>query len=413
MYYRTFAIYLPILVFAYVLVPPHNALMSQDSPLSYPETKKVEQVDEYFGVAVEDPYRWLEEDVRQSEEVADWVKTQNKVSFGYIETLPFRKEIDQRLTKLWDYEKYSAPFRRGDKYYFQKNNGLQNQYVLYSMDSLGAEPKELIDPNKWSEDGTVALGGLAFSDDGKYLAYGVQESGSDWRTWRVMEIESGKLLADELKWIKFGGASWSADSKGFFYNRYDEPGKEGEFTSLNLNQKVYYHRLGYDQSEDELIHADPENPEWGFSPEVSENGNYLVLTVWKGTDSRYRVMYKDLSKPDSKLVTLIDTFENEYSFLGNEGTKFYFKSDFGAPKKCVLTIDINDPEKRNVIIAEAEEAMQGASIVGDNIIVRYLKDAKSQVKLFDLAGKFTREVSFPGIGSAGGFGGKRDHDETF
>lgn len=414
MYYRPIATYFAILVFAFILSPPPKALMSQDSsPLSYPETRKVDQMDEYFGVKVADPYRWLEDDVRQSEEVADWVKTQNKVSFGYIETLPFRKEIDQRLTKLWDYEKYSAPFRRGDRYYFQKNDGLQNQYVLYSMDSIGAEPKELIDPNKWSEDGTVALGGLAFSEDGKYLAYGVQESGSDWRTWRVMEIESGKLLEDELKWIKFGGASWSKDSKGYFYNRYDEPNKEDEFTSLNLNQKVYYHELGTAQSEDKLIHADPDNPEWGFSPEVSEDGNYLVLTVWKGTDDRYQVMYKDLSNPDSKLVTLIGDFENEYSFLGNEGSKFYFKSDFGAPKKCILTIDINDPEKRNVIIAEAEEAMQGASMVGDNIIVRYLKDAKSQVKLFDLAGKFTREVSFPGIGSASGFGGRRNHDETF
>ena len=388
--------------------------MSQDSSaLSYPETKKVEQVEEFFGVKVSDPYRWLENDVRQSSEVADWVKAQNKVSFGYIESLPFRKEIDQRLTELWDYEKYSAPFRRGDKYYFQKNNGLQNQYVLYSMDSLGAEPKELIDPNKWSEDGTVALSGLAFSDDGKHLAYGVQESGSDWRTWRVMEIESGKVLEDELEWVKFGGATWSKDSKGVFYNRYDEPSKEDEFTALNLNQKVYYHVLGTPQSEDKLVHADPDNPEFGFSIDVSEDGNWLILTVWKGTDSRNQVLYKDLTNPDSEMVTLIDNFENEYSFLGNEGSKFYFKSDFDAPKKCILTIDINKPGKHDVIIAESDEAMQSASMVGDNIIAQYLKDAKTQVKLFDLAGKFTREVSFPGIGSANGFGGRRNHDETF
>ncbi len=392
----------------------NGKLMSQDQQtLTYPETKKVDQTDEYFGVTVADPFRWLEDDVRQSEEVAAWVKAQNEVAFGYIEKLPFRKEIDQRLTKLWDYEKYSAPFRRGDRYYFQKNDGLQNQYVLYSMDSLNGEPKVLIDPNKWSDDGTVALGGLAFSDDGKHLAYGVQESGSDWRTWRVMEIESGKVLDDELKWIKFGGASWSKDSKGFFYNRYDEPSKEDEFTSLNLNQKVYYHRLGDDQSKDVLVHADPDHPEWGFSPEVSDDGKWLVLTVWKGTDDRYRVMYRDLEDADSKLVTLVDNFENEYSFIGNEGSVFYFKSDFDAPRKCVLTIDINDPEKRNVIIPEADETMQSAGIVGDNIIVQYLKDAKTQVKLFDLKGNFVREVEFPGIGSAGGFGGRRSHDETF
>ena len=388
--------------------------MSQDQPtLTYPETNKVDQTDVYFGVSVADPYRWLEEDVRQSDDVAAWVKQQNEVAFGYIEGLPFRQQIDQRLTKLWDYEKYSAPFRRGDRYYFQKNDGLQNQYVLYVMDSLDAEPKVLIDPNEWSKDGTTALGGLAFSDDGKHLAYGVQKSGSDWRTWQVMEIETGKVLDDELKWIKFGGASWSKDSKGFFYNRYDEPKKEDEFTSLNLNQKVWYHKLGTPQSEDELIHADPDNPEWGFSPEVSDDGRWLILTVWKGTDDRYRVMYRDLNDPDSKLETLIDNFENEYSFLGNEGSLFYFKSDYTAPKKCIMTIDVNEPERRNVIIAEADEAMQSAAMVGNNIIGQYLKDAKTQVKLFDLTGKFIREVSFPGIGSASGFGGRREHDETF
>ncbi len=414
MHHRTITAFLSVTLFLSAITLSPKVSMSQDQPqLSYPETQKVDQVDDYFGVKVADPFRWLEDDVRQSEQVAKWVEAQNKVSFGYIESLPFRKEIDQRLTTLWDYEKYSAPFRRGDRYYFQKNDGLQNQYVLYRQDSLDAEPQVLIDPNKWSEDGTVALGGLAFSDDGKHVAYGVQESGSDWRTWRVMEIESGKVLEDELKWIKFGGASWNKDSSGFFYNRYDEPSKEDEFTSLNLNQKVYFHKLGTDQSTDELVHADPDNPEWGFSPSVSEDGNYLVLTVWKGTDDRYRVIYRDLSKPDSKLVTLIDTFENEYSFLGNEGSTFYFKSDFGAPKKCILTIDINDPAKRNVIIAEADEAMESASMVGDNIIIQYLKDAKTQVKLFDMSGKFTREVSFPGIGSANGFGGRRDHDETF
>lgn len=410
---RTICFHFAVLVTVFLLQPNPGDLMSQDEALTYPETRTVDQIDEYFGVKVEDPYRWLEAGARNSKEIENWVAAQNKVSFDYIEKLPFRKEIDQRLTKLWDYEKYGAPFRRGDRYYFQKNDGLQNQSVLYMQDSLDAEPKVLIDPNKWSDDGTIALGGLAFSNDGKYLAYGVQESGSDWRSWRVMEIESGKLLADKLDWIKFGGISWSKDSKGFFYSRYDEPTKEGEFESLNLNQKVWYHELGYDQSEDTLIHSDPDHPKWGFSPEVSEDGKWLLITVWKGTDARNRFLYRDLTKPDSKLVTLIDSFENEYSFLGNEGSTFYFKSDYNAPKKCILTTDVNNPEKRNVIIAEADEAMQSASMVGDNIILQYLKDAKSQVKLCDLAGKFVREVSFPGIGSAGGFGGRRNHVETF
>ncbi len=383
--------------------------------MAYPETNKIDHVDEYFGFKVPDPYQWLENDVRQSAEVRDWVQRQNKVSFGYIEKLPNRKEIETRLTKLWDYEKYGAPSKAGGRYYFSKNDGLQNQNVLYRMDTLESAPKELIDPNKWSEDGTIALGGLAFSDDGKYVAYGVQESGSDWRTWYVMEIESGKKLDDKISWIKFGGADWSADSNGFYYNRYDEP-KEGEaFQSQNKNQKVFYHKLGTKQSKDVLIHQDLENPDWGFSPEVTDDGKFLVLTVWKGTDDRYRVLYKRLDEDGSKIVELIDNFDNEFTFIGNEGDTFYFKSDYNVPKKCILTIDINNPDRKNwkVIVPEADEAMESAAMVGNNVIVNYLKDAKTQIKLFDLDGKFVREVKFPGIGTASGFSGKRSHDETF
>ena len=380
--------------------------------MDYPETRIVDQVDEFFGTQVHDPYRWLEENVRNSDEVRQWVDAQNKLTFGYIKTLPYRDEIESRLTALWNYAKYGTPFRHGDNYYYYKNDGLQNQNVLYKMADLDGEPSVLIDPNTWSDDGTIALDGTAFSDDGKYLAYGVQESGSDWRTWYVMEIETGKKLDDELKWIKFGGASWAKDGKGFYYNRYDEPDKKGEFQSLNLGQKVYYHAIGTSQSDDVLLHEDADNPSWGFSPEVTEDGNYLVITVWKGTDDRYRVMYKDLTTADSKLVTLIDNFENEYSFLGNEGSTFYFKSDLGAPKKCIVTIDVKNPAEKKTIVPEAVP-MEGASMVGDFIIVEYLNDAKSQIKLFDLAGKFVREVEFPGIVSASGFGGRRDHDETF
>ncbi len=402
-------------VIAMATAPAHCAAQDDANKMAYPETNKIDHVDEYFGFKVPDPYQWLENDVRQSAEVRDWVQRQNKLAFGYIEKLPYRTEIETRLTKLWDYEKYGAPFKAGGRYYFSKNDGLQNQNVLYRMDTLESEPKELIDPNKWSEDGTIALGGLAFSDDGKYVAYGVQESGSDWRTWYVMEIESGKKLDDKISWIKFGGGDWSADSKGFYYNRYDEP-KEGEaFQSQNKDQKVFYHKLGTKQSEDILIHQDPENPDWGFSPEVTDDGKFLVLTVWKGTDDRYRVLYKRLDQEGSKIVELIDNFDNEFTFIGNEGDTFYFKSDYNAPKKCILTIDINNPDRKNwkVIVPESDEAMESASMVGNNVIVNYLKDAKTQIKLFDLDGKFVREVKFPGIGTASGFSGKRSHDETF
>ena len=383
--------------------------------MSYPTSKTIDQIDEYWGVSVPDPYQWLEEDVRESDEVRDWVKRQNELTFKYIADLPKRENIEARLTKLWDYEKYGTPFKRGGRYYYSKNDGLQNQSVVYRMDSLDGEPVELIDPNKWSDDGTVALGGLAFSDDGKFVAYGVQESGSDWRTWQVMEIASGKKLDDKIEWIKFGGVDWTADSGGFYYSRYDAPEKGEAFQSTNKNQKVYYHKLGTPQNEDVLVHKDDKHPDWGFSPTVTEDGKFLVITVWKGTDDRYRILYKSLVENDAPMVELIDNFENEFSFVGNEGSVFYFKSDVDAPRKCILTIDVTKPDRRNwkVIVPEADETMSGASLVGDNIIANYLKDAKTQIKLFDLNGKFVREVKFPGIGSAGGFSGKRIHNETF
>ena len=398
-------------VFAATAILFSQSILAQDK-MDYPESKQVDQVDDFFGVSVSDPYRWLEDDVRKSDDVQKWVDAQNEVTFNYVKALPYRSKIEARLTKLWDYAKYGTPFKRGGRYYFYKNDGLQNQNVLYQMDSLDAEPTVLIDPNQWSKDGTVSMDGTAFSEDGKYLAYGVQESGSDWRIWHVMEIATGKKLDDELRWIKFGGGSWSKDGKGLYYNRYDKPDEDGEFQSLNLGQKVYYHAIGTPQSDDVLLHEDPENPSWGFSPEVTEDGKYLVVTVWKGTDDRYRVMYKDLTDPNSKFVTLIDNFENEYTFLGNEGTTFYFKSDLSAPKKCILTIDINNPSDKKTIVPE-DVPMEGASMVGDFVVVEYLNDAKSQIKLFDLEGQFVREVEFPGIVSASGFAGRRDHDETF
>ncbi len=392
-----------------------KVLAQEEHKMQYPETRKIDHMDEYFGEQVPDPFQWLENDVRESKEVKDWVDRQNELTFRYIEKLPGRKQIESRLTKLWDYEKYGAPFKQGGRYYYTKNDGLQNQDVVYQMDSLDGTPKVLIDPNLWSQDGTVALGGLAFSDDGKHVAYGIQESGSDWRTWRVMNIASGAILDDKIEWIKFGDLAWTPDGKGFYYSRYDAPVSGEAFQSTNKNQKVYYHLLGQSQDDDQLIHQDAQNPDWGFSPNVTEDGKYLVITVWKGTDDRYRVMYKSLEDANSPIVDLIDDFENEFTFIGNEGPVFFFKSDFNAPKKSILKIDTTKPEQENwqVIVPESAEAMVGAGMVGDYIIAEYLNDAKTQVKLFDLAGTFVREVGFPGIGSASGFTGKRSHDETF
>ncbi|MEM9943371.1 MAG: prolyl oligopeptidase family serine peptidase, partial [Planctomycetota bacterium] len=388
--------------------------MSQEK-LQYPESAKVDQVDTYHGVIVEDPYRWLEKNVRTSDQVKKWVDSQNELTFELIEKLPYRKEIESRLTKLWNYEKYGVPFRQGENYFYFKNSGLQNQSVLYKLKSIDDEATVLVDPNQWSEDGTDALGGMSFSDDGKRMAYGIQQAGSDWRTWKVLDVQTGKDLKDELKWLKFGGVSWTKDGKGFFYSRYSKPEEGKEFQSLNLGQKVYYHKLGDDQSNDLLIHEDPDHPKWGFAPEVTEDGQYLVITVWQGTDDRFRVLYRDLENEDKEIQILIDNFENEYSFVGNEGSKFYFKSDVDAPKKCILMIDVAKPDRNNwkVVVEEAEETMESASMIGDYLVVDYLKDAKTLVKQFDLDGKEVREVKLPGIGTASGFGGRRDHNETF
>ncbi len=388
---------------------------SAQNMIEYPQSKKVDQVDTFFSTEVADPYRWLEDDVRNSDDVKQWVEDQNEVTQAYLKTLPHREEIEDRLTELWDFEKYRPPSKRGDKYYFYKNDGLQNQYVLYQSDTYDGEATVFIDPNKWSEDGTVALGGTAFSDDGKRIAYGVQDAGSDWRTWKIMDVETGEVLSDELKWLKFGGISWNKDGESFYYSRYDEPAADAEFQSLNLGQKIYLHRVGTPQSEDQLIHSADENPQWGFFPEVTEDGKYLIVTIWQGTDDRYQIMYKPLDDADAELKFLIDNFDNEFSFIGNDDGALYFKSDFQAPKKCIIAIDLANPEKANwkTIVPEADEAMTSASMIGDYFVAEYLKDAKTQVKLFKTDGQLHQEVSFPGIGSASGFSGKRDSTETF
>lgn len=381
---------------------------------AYPETKRIVHVDTYHGTEVEDPYRWLEDDVRQSTEVADWVARQNAVTFAYLETLPEREKIRERVTALWDYEKYSTPLKAGGRYYFQKNDGLQNQAVLYRQDSLDAEPQVLLDPNTWSTEGTVALGGLAFSDDGKYVAYGVAESGSDWYTWRVRDIVANMDLADAVRWVKFSGAAWTRDSKGFFYSRYDEPKEEEEFQGIPLNQKVYYHLAGTDQSSDTLVYERPDEPAWGFDSITTEDGNYVILSVWKGTDERNRVIYRDLGKADSEMTDLVDDFDYEYTFVGSDGPLFYFMTTLDAPKRRLVAMDITKPNAAPAeIIPERPEPMIEVSYVGGAFIASYLKDAKSHVEQFARDGTPLRAVEFPGIGSAAGFSGKQGDEETF
>jgi prolyl oligopeptidase len=387
--------------------------MAQDSPIRYPQAKRGDVVEQLHGKPVEDPYRWLEDDVRKSADVKGWVDAQNKITGEYLDAIPERKTIQKNLTDLWNYERYSAPSKVGGRYFFSKNDGLQNQSVLYTLDKLDGEPRQLIDPNTLSTDGTVALGGTWVSPDGKLMAYAVSEAGSDWSTYKVLDVVTGKPLNDELKWIKFSGAAWTADGKGFFYCRYDEP--KDKFQSLNLNQKAMYHRVGTPQSDDVLVYKRPDHPEWGFQLSTTDDGRYLVITTWKGTDHRYRITYRDLSEPYGMPVDVIDEFENDYSLIENDGTTFYFRTDYKAPNGRVIAIDIAKPARENwkEIIPEAKETLEGAGFVGNLIVASYLKDARTQVKLYSPDGAFVKELELPGIGTAAGFGGRRIDTETF
>jgi prolyl oligopeptidase len=383
--------------------------------MDYPASRRVDHVDTYHGTTVPDPYRWLEASAREDESVARWVEAQNEVTFDYLRSLPQRDRIQQRLTKLWNYEKYTTPFRAGGRYYFSRNDGLQNQYVVYVMDELDGEPRVLFDPNTWSEDGTVALGGLAFSDDGRYVAYGISEAGSDWRRWKVRDIETNTDLDDELRWVKFSGASWTRDGAGFFYSRYDAPSSGDRFQSVNKFQKLYYHRVGTSQDRDVLVFHRPDEPDWGFGGQVSEDGRYLVITVSKGTDDKYAVFYKDLAEPYGMPVELIGGFEAEYSFVGNDGPTFYFKSDLDAPLGRLLAIDVRRPGREHwrEVIPESQRTLRGVSLVGNTFVASYLEDARSAIEIHRLDGRRLRSVELPGIGSASGFGGKRTDTETF
>jgi prolyl oligopeptidase len=392
-----------------------TTIMAGDKPLTYPKTRRGKQVDTYHGTTVADPYRWLEEDVRKSPDVAAWVAAENEVTSAYLQAIPQRAAIHKRLKELWNYERYSAPFKAGGRYFYTKNDGLQNQSVLYTLDSLDGEARVLIDPNKWSKDGTVALAGLEISEDGKYLAYGVAEAGSDWQTWHVMDVATTKVLSDALKWLKYSGASWTVDSKGFFYSRFEEPKPGEKFQNVTLNQKVYYHRIGAPQSDDVLVYRRPDHPDWGFQTHVTEDGRYLILTIWKGTNHQYRITYKDLSEPYALPVDLIEDFDNDYSFVGNDGPIFYFKTDLQAPRGRLIAIDTRQPARSNwkEIIPQIKENLSGVGLVGNLFVAHYLKDARTQIKLHTMDGSFLREVELPGIGTASGFGGRRTDTDTF
>ncbi len=386
---------------------------SFQSKPGYPATRTTNQVDIYHGVAVADPYRWLEDD--NSPETKAWVEAENKVTFAFLGKIPQREAIKQRLTKLWNYERYGVPFKEGGRYFFSKNDGLQNQSVIYTLPSLNAKPALLLDPNTLSADGTVALAGLAISHDGKLMAYGLSASGSDWQEWKVRDVRTGKDLSDDVKWVKFSGASWTKDNRGFFYSRFDEPNEASKMTKINEFQKLYYHRLGTPQSRDKLVYHRPDHKGWGFYGQVTDDGHYLIITITQGTDPRTRVYYQDLTQPDAQIVELLKDFDADYSFVDNDGPVFWFRTDLDAPRGRVIAIDITQPERANwrEIIPQAGETLESASTLNNSFVCTYLKDAHSRVKVFALDGKWLREIELPGIGSVDGFGGKREDTETF
>jgi prolyl oligopeptidase len=383
------------------------------TPLTYPVTKKGPQTDNYHGTQIADPYRWLED--ANSAETKEWVTAQNKVTQAYLGQIPQREAIRQRLTTLWNYERYSVPYKEGGRYFYSRNDGLQNQAVLYTMAELSDTPRVLLDPNKLAADGTVALAGTAVSPNGSLLAYGTAASGSDWNEWKVRDIATGKDLADHLKWVKFSETAWTRDGKGFFYSRYDEPKEATKLADVNYFQKLYYHKIGTPQASDTLVYDRPDEKEWGFRAQTTDDGHYLLITATKGTAHKYRVFYKDLTKPDAKVLPLIDNFDAAYEFIDNVGAVFYFNTDRKAPRQRIVAIDTRKPAEGNwkVIVPEQAETLVEARMLNGQIVTEYLADARSMVKVVDLTGKPVRDISLPGIGSVSGFSGKRGDTETF
>ena len=380
--------------------------------VNYPETKKVDTVTKYFGTEVKDPYRWLEDDM--SDETGDWVKRQNEVTFGYLKNIPYREELKERLEKLWNYEKVGSPFKEGDYTYFYKNDGLQNQYVIYRH-KTGADPKDaeiFLDPNTFKEDGTISLGGVSFTKDGSLLAYSISEGGSDWRKILIMDAESKKIIEDTLVDVKFSGMSWYKN-EGFYYSSYDKP-KGSELSAKTDQHKLYYHKIGTSQKEDKVIFGgNPEEKHRYVGGKVTEDNNYLLISASISTSGN-KLYLKDLSKQNSPLVTILDHTDSDTNVIDNVGSKLYLVTNLNAPNKKIVTVDASKPTPENWkdFIPETEHVLS-ASTGGGYFFTEYMIDAISQVKQYDYNGKLVREIELPGLGNAGGFGGKKEEKTDY
>lgn len=387
-----------------------SSCTTKNEKINYPETRKTDTIDVYFGTQVADPYRWLEDD--NSEETAAWVKAQNDVTNAYLAKIPFRDQVRERLTSMWNYPRYGVPFKKGGKYFFFKNDGIQNQSVLYIQDSLQAEPRVFLDPNKLSEDGTTALGTYSVSKDGKYFAYAISKAGSDWNEIYVMETETGKQLADKLEWVKFSGISWREN--GFYYSRYDKPAGGGVLSSKNEYMKVYYHVVGDPQEKDVLVYENRNYPLRNYGITATEDGRYLVLGESESTSGN-SLYIKDLENPQAGFVKIAEGFRFDYSYISNQDGKFLILTNADAPKYRLIEVDLSAPapENHRIIIPEREEVLVSAEVAGGRIVCEYMKDATNRLYVYTTEGSFVHEVNLPGPGTIAGFEGKKDENEAF
>lgn len=387
-------------------------VMEVCAQIQYPVTRKEAVVEDYFGTKVEDPYRWLEDD--NAEETKKWVIEQNKVTNAYLAQIPFRDKIKSRLEQLWNYPKFGAPFKKGDWHYYFKNDGLQNQSVLYRTRDLNDEPEVFLDPNTLSKEGIVALSGLSFSKSGKLAAYAISKAGSDWREIFVMDVETKKLLSDKIEWTKFSGAAWKGD-EGFYYSAYDRPDESSKLSKANEYQKVYYHKIGTPQSEDVLVYEDKEHPKRYFGCGLTEDQRFLILSISEGT-SGSEIWYRDLKNAnDKEFKLLVKGFDTESDVVDSHGDYLLLKTNYQAPNYRVVLVDPQNPARENwkTVIPEQKEVLESVGTGGGNLFARYLKDASSKVFQYDYSGKLIREIELPGIGTAGGFGAEKDDKEFY
>ena len=382
----------------------------------YPPTRKDDSIaDDYFGSRIADPYRWLEDP--NSAETQAWVEAQNSTTFAFLERLPGRDRIRRRLTQLWDYERYGVPSREGPWFVFARNDGLQNQAVIYKTTALDAQPEVLIDPNRLSADGTVALGALSFSHDGAYVAYSVSSAGSDWVDWHVRDVETSLDLPDVVRWSKFSGAAWLHDGSGFFYSRYEAPADGHAYSGVNRNQQVFFHALGSPQDSDVLVYARPDQPDWGFAASVTDDGSYLVLTQWEGTHRESRVFVRDLRVPGSSIEPFLDRFDASYSVVGNDGPVFYVLTDKDAGRNRLVAIDLARPatEGWTTLIPElpGRDVLTGIAMIGERFLAVVRSDAHDRLFVYAKDGAPEREVTLPALGSVSGISGKRRDPDAF